>query len=66
MHESVAYIHEHGKQLYVEGEKSDALGRLTDEGAKILRDSGGMRLLQPKEFGGYEAHPNDFLEWVMA
>lgn len=66
MHESVAYIHEHGKQLYVEGEKSDALGRLTDEGAKILRDSGGMRLLQPKEFGGFESHPNDFLEWVMA
>jgi alkylation response protein AidB-like acyl-CoA dehydrogenase len=25
-----------------------------------------MRLLQARDFGGYEAHPNDFIEWVIA
>lgn len=31
--------------------------RLADESAKILRDAGIMRLVQPKRYGGFEADP---------
>lgn len=44
---------------------SNALGRVTDEGARLLRESGLVRMLQPKEFGGYEADPREFCELVM-
>lgn len=46
----------------VEGEK---LMRLSDGNAKRLRDSGVIRMLQPKEFGGLEAHPREFAETAM-
>ncbi|MBM7519327.1 flavin-dependent monooxygenase [Nocardioides nitrophenolicus] len=34
--------------------------RLTDESAKILRESGVMRLLQPRRYGGHESTPQVF------
>ena len=43
----------------------DQLGRLSDQTAKELRASGVVRLLQPADFGGYEADPRDFLNAVM-
>ena len=46
--------------------EAEHLGRLPDETAKRLKDCGVIRMLQPKEYGGYETHPNDFLEAVMA
>lgn len=66
MHEAVARIATDAEALRREAEPSDALGRLTDESVRLLRQSGGFRLLQPTEYHGYEAHPNDFLEWVMS
>lgn len=66
MHEAVARIAAVAEDLRREAVPSDALGRLTDESARLIRESGGFRLLQPTEYGGYEAHPNDFLEWVMS
>ncbi|MEU1163088.1 hydroxylase [Streptomyces sp. NPDC005921] len=33
---------------------------------ELLRSAGVIRLLQPKEFGGFSAHPRDFAEAVMA
>ena len=39
---------------------SNALGRVTDEGAKLIRDSGLVRMLQPKDHGGFEADPREF------
>lgn len=48
-----------------EEEPSNALGRVTDDGAKLLRDSGLVRMLQPKEFGGYEADPREFYQSVI-
>jgi len=44
---------------------SNALGRVTDEGAKLIRDSGLVRMLQPKEYGGFEADPREFYLSVM-
>jgi alkylation response protein AidB-like acyl-CoA dehydrogenase len=66
MHEVLENISKAAKVLTDESQPSDELGRLTDTMASTLRDTGLVRLLQPVEFGGYEAHPNDFLEAVMA
>ncbi|MFF4833651.1 hydroxylase [Streptomyces sp. NPDC001315] len=65
MHPATAYILEHADALRAEAEPSDELGRVTDRTAEILRESGGIRLLQAKDLGGFEAHPNDFLDWVL-
>lgn len=47
------------------GPANEALGRLDDQTAKILRDVGAMRMLQPKTYGGLELHPREFAETVM-
>lgn len=47
-------------------DETEQLGRLSDESVKLVREAGVMRLLQPADFGGYEAHPRDFAEAVMA
>lgn len=44
---------------------SEAQGSITDEAARLLREAGVVRMLQPKDFGGYEAHPRDFYEVLM-
>ncbi|MGW5276866.1 hydroxylase [Streptomyces sp. NPDC004044] len=66
MHPATAYILEHADELRAEAVPSDELGRITDRTAEILRESGGIRLLQARDLGGFEAHPNDFLDWVLA
>jgi 3-hydroxy-9,10-secoandrosta-1,3,5(10)-triene-9,17-dione monooxygenase len=40
--------------------------RLPDQTVKELKDSGLMRLLQPKRFGGFEADPRLFYEGLFA
>lgn len=45
---------------------AEDLGRLPDDTAQAIKDSGLIRMLQPQQFGGYEAHPCDFLDAVMA
>jgi 3-hydroxy-9,10-secoandrosta-1,3,5(10)-triene-9,17-dione monooxygenase len=52
--------------LAAEGPKAEQLGRLSDETVKGLKTCGVMRMLQPKKYGGFESHPNDFLKAVMA
>lgn len=52
--------------LQDQAEQAEQLGRLPDTTAKLLRDIGVVRLLQPKRFGGYEADPRTFFEAVMA
>ncbi|MBO0843243.1 MAG: hydroxylase, partial [Nocardioides sp.] len=47
------------------GPKSEALGRVTDEAATKLRESGIVRMLQPVEFGGQQVHPVEFFETVL-
>ena len=65
-HAVVERIRERSDRLKQLAPESERLGRLTDETVQILRDAGAMRLLQPREFGGYEAHPRDFVEAVTA
>ena len=66
MHEVVEKVHKAADVLTEEAVPSDEIGRLTDRTAATLRETGLVRLLQPTEYSGYEAHPNDFLEAVMA
>ncbi|AVH23993.1 acyl-CoA dehydrogenase family protein [Nocardia cyriacigeorgica] len=53
-------------QLREQSPEAERLGRLPDETAKMLKAAGPIKLLQPKKYGGFEAHPRDFAETVMA
>ncbi len=64
MHPVTEYIHGHIDQFVAQEEPGNALGRVTDEGARLLRDSGLIRMLQPKQYGGYEADPREFCQAV--
>ena len=59
-------IKENASLLKDEAKPSDDLGRLTDRTASILRESGVIRMYQPREWGGFEAHPVEFMEAAMA
>ncbi|MFC8434206.1 acyl-CoA dehydrogenase family protein [Streptomyces sp. NPDC057253] len=65
-HEVVHRVEEAATLLAATAEETENLGRLSDESVKLVRQAGVMRLLQPREFGGYAAHPRDFAEAVMA
>lgn len=52
-------------EIRAEGTVNESLGRLSDNAAKLLRDSGVIRMLQPARHGGLEAHPAQFAETVM-
>lgn len=45
--------------------EAEALRRMPDVTAKELRESGLMRLMQPKRYGGYEADPREFFECIL-
>lgn len=44
---------------------SEDMGRLSDATAQALKQTGVMRMLQPREFGGMETHPCDYLKAVL-
>lgn len=44
---------------------SEELGKLTQKTYEILRDSGIMRIFQPKEYGGLEGNPVEFARLIM-
>ncbi|MFZ2174309.1 MAG: acyl-CoA dehydrogenase family protein [Rhodococcus sp. (in: high G+C Gram-positive bacteria)] len=45
--------------------RSETDCKLTDAAATYLRDSGAIRMLQPRRYGGLEVHPREFAETVM-
>ncbi|NEW27041.1 acyl-CoA dehydrogenase family protein [Nocardia cyriacigeorgica] len=53
-------------QLREQSPEAERLGKLPDETAKMLKTAGPIKLLQPKKYGGFEAHPREFAETVMA
>ncbi len=53
-------------QLREQATEAEQLGRLPDETAKALKAVGAIRLLQPEKYNGFEAHPREFAETVMA
>ncbi len=65
MHEITEVVEQLAEQLAAQAVPSDEMGRLTDDAATLLRQSGAVRLLQPFKHGGYEATLEEFLETVM-
>ncbi|MEU6201685.1 hydroxylase [Streptomyces sp. NPDC047061] len=65
-HEVVGRIEESGPELAALADENESLGKLSDRTVELLRSAGVIRLLQPKEFGGFGSHPRDFAEAVMA
>jgi alkylation response protein AidB-like acyl-CoA dehydrogenase len=61
----MAAIEQRAEEIAAFGPANEAEGKLTDGAAKILRDVGVMRMLAPKEYGGYETHPVEWAEAVM-
>lgn len=64
-HEVVQRIEELAPEFAALADENEQLGKLSDKTAELMRTAGVIRLLQPKEFGGYTAHPRDFAEAVM-
>jgi len=58
-------IEELSEEFTALAEEADALGRTPDTAVKLLRDSGVVRMLQSRDFGGLETSPVDFFESVM-
>jgi 3-hydroxy-9,10-secoandrosta-1,3,5(10)-triene-9,17-dione monooxygenase len=65
-HEVLERIQKIGPRLAEQADSVEAAGRLPDETAAMLKESGVVRLLQPASHGGYEAAPTVFFEAVMA
>ncbi|MDR7303894.1 acyl-CoA dehydrogenase family protein [Haloactinomyces albus] len=53
------------EEISAQGSANESRGKLSDAAAKLLRDTGAIRMLQPKTHGGLEAHPREFAETVM-
>ena len=64
-HPTVTEIAELGPYLQEQSATAEEEGRLPDETGKRLSETGVMRMLQPRDFGGLEADPRDFLTAVM-
>lgn len=65
MHPVVEGLRSLGDKLALEVDASESRGSITDEAARLLREAGVIRMLQPRDFGGDEAHPRDFFEVLM-
>lgn len=53
-------------RIRANADEAERLGKLPEETEKLLKESGVTRMLQPKEWGGMEANPVEFLEAVGA
>ncbi len=53
-------------QLREQAPEAERLGQLPDETVKNLKSVGAIRLLAPEKYSGFEVHPREFAETVMA
>lgn len=54
-----------GPYLESQAEASDEHGKLIDETVTRFKELGFVRMLQPKEYGGYETEPLEFFDTVI-
>jgi alkylation response protein AidB-like acyl-CoA dehydrogenase len=66
VHASIQHIRDCAQVLHDDAIPGDLQGNLTDRAVAALKESGGFRLLLAEDLGGYEAHPNEFVDWVIA
>lgn len=64
-HPAIDALHEAGAELKAQAAANADGRRLSDATAKVLRDTGAMRLVQPARYGGLEADPRVFVEAMM-
>lgn len=64
-HPAVDALREAGPELRQEAAVSADERRLSAASARILRETGAMRLIQPARYGGLEADPRCFVEAMM-
>ncbi|HMC39628.1 MAG TPA: hypothetical protein VKI19_08195, partial [Acidimicrobiales bacterium] len=64
-HPAIDALREAGDELKKEAAVSAEERRLSANAAKILRQTGAMRLIQPARYGGLEADPRCFVEAMM-
>ncbi|RIQ61193.1 hydroxylase [Bordetella avium] len=65
MHPVVQGLQGLGEAVAKEVDQSERCGSITDEAARLLREAGVIRMLQPKDYGGDEAHPREFMEVLL-
>lgn len=53
-------------QMREQAWEAENIGQLTDQTVKAMKAAGSIRLLQPAKYNGYEVHPREFAETVMA
>src|SRR4030088_3010691 len=53
-------------QLRDQAADAERIGRLTDDTLKLMKGAGLIRLLQTKQYQGFEVHPREFAETTMA
>lgn len=64
-HPAIDALKEAGPELRQQASISAEERRLSETSAKILRETGVMRLIQPARYGGLEADPRVFVEAMM-
>ncbi|RKT87000.1 Acyl-CoA dehydrogenase [Saccharopolyspora antimicrobica] len=64
-HPVLTAVEERAEEITAVAESNERLGRLDDQAAKVLRETGVIKMLQPARYGGAEAHPAEFAEAVM-
>ncbi|HWL44780.1 MAG TPA: acyl-CoA dehydrogenase family protein [Ilumatobacter sp.] len=64
-HEVLGKVGEIADHLKKSSEGACSLGTLDTATVQYMKDAGVVRMLQPKDFGGYEATPAEFFEAVM-
>lgn len=62
---TLAAVESRAEEIAALGPENERLGKLTDAAAKLLRETGAIKMLQPADHGGAEAHPREFAETVM-
>lgn len=65
MNEVLTRIEERRDSLKAEAGPSEKRGRLTEKVIKDVDDTGIMKMLQSKRWGGHESHPAEFAEAAM-
>ncbi|WP_020500490.1 acyl-CoA dehydrogenase family protein [Sciscionella marina] len=62
---TIEFLNENADRIAELGPSNEKLGRLDDRAARLIRDSGIIRMQQPEKYGGSESHPVEFAEAVM-
>ena len=66
MHEVRARVEAIAEYLEEQAAEAETLQRLPDETVRKLKQAGVIRMLQPKDHGGYAAHPTEWFDAAAA